>query len=526
MPTESPATFTYANLPASSVVAASFTLSRGVTPSIATIRTADNAGFVDATGTLTLSHRGSSMSLANCAVVVGSRRAFCDRNGRWLFEFDIADRRRLWQHKLIDGRFNTRLPDCRVRLDSRWPGEMKTLRQLASYVLDAMGETAYDVTDVPATLYPPVDWRQCSASAALDRIADIAGCVVCLGVDDRVRLKRRGSGASMPGAGTALFAAHPWTPASPAGVTAYAGPTRVQATLLLEPVGMESDATRAIKPIADLSYAPAAGWSTQHPESFAGVSPSSRPYAMQSVWRWYRVAVPEAGLSIPGVVTPITSLAQILPLHPTLVDTAATLPGDALGEISAYVTGTVYQLGDLPVNADARYVNSDFTLDCQRGLVCFPYPVYKLNGSGMPTAADLSLTVSFHVRQANGEHLRRSVRSTLSGGVDADATIVVPHLHDVVGCSTNSWTTIEAELLGHADAIAMSMAATTCDDNWFEGLQFLSPDGAIAQVGWRCGAAKPSMTRVCRGVEADIFQPREQARRARVRVDYLWELSR
>ncbi len=526
MPVESPATISYANLPASSIVAASFTLSRGVSPSIATIRTADNAGFVDATGTMTLSHRGSSASFASCAVVSGSRRAFVDRNGRWLWEFEVADRRRIWDRLRVDGAFNTRLADCRVRADSRWLGEKKTLRQLAAYVLDAMVETAYDIADVPDNIYPPVSWKQTSVSAALADIAEQAGCVVCLGLDNRVRIKQRGVGAAMPAQTTALFASHAWTPSAPAGVTAYAGPSRVHASLDLEPVGLESDGTGDVKPIADLSYVPAGGWSTQHPESFAGVAAASRPMAMQSVWRWYRVAVPTSGLTIPGVGFSIASLAQILPLEPNVLGTAAMLPGGALGDVPAWVSGIVYQLGDLPVNAASRFVNSDFELERERGIVRFPYPVYKLNGSGMPTAADLSLTVSFRVREASGAWLRRSVRSTLSGGTDADFTMAVPHLHDVIGSPTNTWSAVETELQSHADAIARSLAATSCDDNWFEGLQFVSPDGAIAQVGWQLGAARPALTRICRGFEADIHQPREHARAAREQSRHLWEARR
>jgi hypothetical protein len=104
--------------------------------------------------------------------------------------------------------------------------------------------------------------------------------------------------------------------------------------------------------------------------------------------------------------------------------------------------------------------------------------------------------------------------------------MAVPHLHDVIGSPTNTWSAVETELQSHADAIARSLAATSCDDNWFEGLQFVSPDGAIAQVGWQLGAARPALTRICRGFEADIHQPREHARAAREQSRHLWEARR
>jgi hypothetical protein len=56
----------------------------------------------------------------------------------------------------------------------------------------------------------------------------------------------------------------------------------------------------------------------------------------------------------------------------------------------------------------------------ERPRVAFPTAVYKLNGSGVPTSADLTLTVSFHVRQASGELFAAACRSTLFGGADAE----------------------------------------------------------------------------------------------------------
>lgn len=70
----------------------------------------------------------------------------------------------------------------------------KSPQQLAKLCLDALGETNYDVSELPDTARPYVHWDEVRPAEALARLCDQFGCRVVLGVDDRVYVRQVGVG--------------------------------------------------------------------------------------------------------------------------------------------------------------------------------------------------------------------------------------------------------------------------------------------------------------------------------------------
>lgn len=517
------ALMSYGNLDPETILAGSFTFARGVTPSLAVLRVLANDNFVDQVGTLSLKFDGNTISFPGCKLVEegGRRRVQRDRGGRWTMEYLIADRRWKWQHVRIDGSFNKRLPDGRLRDIPELPLYKRSARQLAALLLDTLGESGYDVSEMPDDAWPPMLWHSQPVAGQLESLAEMFGCVVVLGLDDRVRLRRFGQGADLPVDDRSMFTSTPWTPAAPAEISLGMAPTRVQAILKLEPVAGEPDGS--VVAVDDASYIPAGGWESQWPDAFPGVSEDDRHLAFMSVWRWFRVVGAEDGsLDIPGVPFKLDSIEQILPLRDTLLDTAEQRPG-VLGAVPCYLEGEIYQQGDLPVVAPFRRLNTDFTLDRENGIVKLPYPLYSLGSDGLPRAPELYLTTSFEVRLLDGEWWKNFQVKSVPGGSGPAIQKVCSYLWDVVGCSTNSTSVINAEMQSVALAIATSLSPSVCDDMTYDGFVALELDGAIAQSHWEMPHREPAFTRIGRNVEVAASGPSHDERRTRERLRQLWE---
>jgi hypothetical protein len=520
------AAMTYGNLDPELILAGSFVFSRGVSPSVAVLRALPTPDLVDAIGTLTLTFNGATISFPGCKLLAdGARRSmFRERGGRWSMEYLIADRRWAWKHRRVDGLFNQRLPDCRLLEVPELPLRKRSARQLAALLLDALGETGYDVSHLPDTAWPRLELRDNSIGGQLESLAETFGCVVVLGIDNVVRILRRGQGDTLPLGDTTFFDSVSWKSAGPAAVKLRARPTRVQAKLKLEPVAVEEDGS--VVAVDDASYAPAAGWESQWPDAFAGVAEADRHLAFRSVWRWFRVIGAEDGsLDIPDVPFTLGSITQILPLEKTLLDTAEQRDG-VLGSVPCYLEGAIYQQGDLPEVAPSRRLNIDFEIDAENGLVKLPYPVHSLGTDGRPAAPELYLTTSFCVRQASGEHWMAAATAAVPGGAGPTIEASCPHLWSVVGCATNTASAVDAELQVYAQSLAASLAPADCDDMAYDGLVAIQIDGAIAQVHWHMPFGSPAYTRAGRNVEIDSFTPAAAQRRDRERVLQLWEESR
>lgn len=512
---------TYSGIPDDSILGATMTLHRGATPSVCTLRMTPEAPTPDDGGTLELSDGQTSVRLTNCAVTSGSRRMEKDRHGAWFREIQISDRRHFWNSARITWRGNERLPDGSLSRESTYTGNVRSARQLAETMLTKLGVQTFDVTDLPATSFPTMNWNGASCGTALAELAEAYGCVICLRSGDSVAVRRLGLGDELPTT-DAMLPTQPYRRHAPAVVRAMLGPTMVQASLELEAVGLDTDGS--IIPKDDLSYVPDHGWEEEPAEWFPGVAAGDRPLALTSVWRWYRVVAEGARLT--GVPFPIRSTTQILPLHPWHVDTGGWRDGGRTRR-DAYVTGEFWQQGDLPGTTDEdRRVNADFKLDLERGIVMFDYPVHDIGTNGYPKAPVLKLHCVVNVRDADGETLRHVIDRGVPGGDRGVETVSVPWLWKAEGASSSG----PAEMLAEAGALAGMLAEArspqTCEDMAYAGIQPIWPDGRIAQVMWQVGYGRAPMTRASTGVEFDWYSRSYSERRDRERVRDLWERRR
>ena len=232
-------------------------------------------------------------------------------------------------------------------------------------------------------------------------------------------------------------------PEKPDAIAVVCGPSFFQVDFPLEAVGIDrdqstgGDPTDTLKPLDQLSYKPAGGWSAVDLPLFSDLSSNEaeddvtglRSLATKSVFRYYRIKVP---VKIPGYDGPdgglVTRLEQILPLFEEQVVTAVEnhdavpLPAAVFGvwysgpRRSDKHAATLAVQGNSPPAAgtDGAYkspfYNRGFTLDTARGLVIFNEPVYRnarpTHAKVTPSAAQLVLRAKCQVRRRRDARAR------------------------------------------------------------------------------------------------------------------------
>ena len=498
------------------VVRASFSFAPGISPSTATLDIAPQAAPVAERGTLVLAHGQTRLVFPDCKLDMAA--ATRDAAGQ-VCQLSILDRRWMWRYGHISGLYNRARPDGALDDDTK-----RSARRLAELCLAAMGERAFDVSPLPADQYPPTDWDMTNPAQALAELADEFGCHVTLALDNRVRLRRVGTGANLD-TDTTLVADSPAIDLveSPDALLAVAAPIRFQFDFELEAVGFEPDGE--IKPIDELSYAPTTGWGAIDLADFFGVRDVKlRGLARECVFRAYRVVVPDdihgfewrdttdADVSPGGDRSRLRRLSQVLPIEDQQVETSND-PGrptprqamvygvfsredlDAADNLSTSLT-------PLPSRPTADQTKAIYTrgyrLDLDRGVVHFADYVYRLDSDGLRRPADLRLRAATHVRHAETRQpLRYRRRRSLSvGGATPtrDGVLVrdeiVPAVYArydrnfrVVETFSNR-AGVTRLLDTHLDLAAAAFARRRARSRTYAGLRKFEPDGAIRRVTW------------------------------------------
>jgi len=189
-----------------------YTGTSGVTPNAAVLVTLPQPFPPDQYGNLVIGDTvHNPVTLTNC--IVQSMRCEGPSPGfTWVLE--ILDRRHFWSptYRVVNGMynqpdpsgmFNRPPPDVQAPLignQFRWiPWTVRTIRQMMAFLLDAMGEVNYDLTQVPNVGRPAANWQADSAAQCLQRLCDSVGCRVCLQYDtDTVAICKQGDGADLP----------------------------------------------------------------------------------------------------------------------------------------------------------------------------------------------------------------------------------------------------------------------------------------------------------------------------------------
>lgn len=263
----------------------------GTAPSAGTIRFREQ-NAVQRVGDLVLDCDGNVRRWRNC-LIGNFQQSFSASDGPFVTA-QILDRRWAWAEATISGRYNVLKPTGGI--DTRTE---KTPQELAKLLFEALGENRPNVTALPNTARPPVDWDYASAANELAGLCDALNCRVVLGADDTCRIVRRGVGRRLQDTPYTFAIGRAVDSAPPPDYLVVLGPPReYQVELKLETVGREVDGQ--FLPINDLSYQPGTGWEKEYPPAFGGVEDKEvtaadgrliRPLqlAQASVYRTFRV---------------------------------------------------------------------------------------------------------------------------------------------------------------------------------------------------------------------------------------------
>ena len=173
------------------ILSASMTFSDGISPSTCTIRFPPDEEITEQVGTLKFTYGDEVIEFPEAGIVFNSLKA--DASGQeWSIQ--IQDRRWKWQYGIISGIYNLRKSDG--RLDPVLP--RKTPQELATLLLDAMGEVGYDVSKLPNKSRPETAWTTANPAKELASLCESLSCRIVLGLDNKVRILVDGEGADLP----------------------------------------------------------------------------------------------------------------------------------------------------------------------------------------------------------------------------------------------------------------------------------------------------------------------------------------
>ncbi len=515
-----------------------FTAGRGAAPSVGTLTIPFGASLPAVQGDLIFTGNGGTV-VRHKEVRIGSATRRISGNGIVLV-FQLLGRQWKWADGEISGRYNVRKKDETVDTDTQ-----KTPRELATLLLQAMGESGFDVSALPNEPRPFVDWDVANPSMELQSLCDSLGCWYVINLaTNTVRIVRAGQGANLPDGGKLIGGGEGVDPVEYADwISVVCGATRYQCRVELEAVGLDSDGT--IQPIDDLTYKPSTGWESEYPADMGGVSAAAvtlpdgtkttaRELALQSVFRWYRVV---ENVEIPKVSTtgsPLIDRKRILPLATTLVDTYQEADGTKR-ERPAFVDGTWWYEGN-PANdayensTSHRVIDLPFSIDSEKGIVKFSQPVVKLDRTeGNQSAAELYLWAGFTVRDKDTHQIMRYRREK---GITPNANSASKHRRilkrdelvkwykttysgdDIQGTTDNS-VNVNKEADYYIAAEIASYSRPVSEDRGYGYLLPIQPDGAIVQVTWSVSKNGPATTRASRTTEHDPYVPsyKEQMKR-------------
>jgi hypothetical protein len=510
---------------------ASFTLTPGVTPSVCQIRIAPQPAWSPRVGTLALSYGSTTIQFRDC--IIDRVQATLDGSGHLVWDVSILDRRWKWKGLgKISGYYNVRREAAMDEPLEIVDGTEKSPRELARLCLDALGETTYNLDDMPDDPRPEIEWDYTTPAQALAQLCDDLDCVVVLTLRDKIRITRRGSGVAL-GMGTTFLSGGEEIdpPEQPDEIVIVTQPKTFQTDMELEAVGLDED--MQVKPIDELSYIPffagvAPTWRNADPEEMLCIEdPAHRKLAVQSVFRWYRPKVP---IDLNG--EKVGSLDRILPflghqvLNQWFIDETGKQrkeprPAEIFGRFWAGAAGiqdaALKSESDLTEIGDGdRIYPGKFTLDEKTGLVKFSDAVYRLSEDGRSALdrdgiwpAVLKLRVAFNLRDKDTRGwVRHEYKRRLPGAKNGTKAAYFRH-EDLAPkywkTPATGWSDNLAEVDPQAGYYMRERLRTYQTQQpysaTYAGFERIEPDGLITSVTWWVSDEGYAMTRAMRGKE-------------------------
>lgn len=304
--------------------------------------------------------------------------------------YTVRDRRWRWQHRYINGVYNVR-----DEKDSLITATQKTPQELATLLLEALGESSFDVTafSTVADDAPAVQWLYANAATELSKLAQRFGLDVHLLSDNTVKMVQRGTG-TVPGT-TNLIEPVQATLAleqPPETIRAYCSATEFESWLKLTPCAPELDGT--VEDLDDLSFMPLAGWERTDPVAFLDVNGATdaettrlREHCKRYIWRMFRVSGFAGGATKPpgydadegGSLPAVTNMKLLAPFQPNRLQTGLDENGK-YRRLPAELAGSFSQLDTIDPHSVPKYTlwTDGFRIDGNNGYVYTNRPCYRL----------------------------------------------------------------------------------------------------------------------------------------------------
>jgi len=501
-------------------VNASFGFTHGISPSVCSLAIAPQSDYFPIDGTLEFTFDDIKVEFPDCRVDTG--RITRNAAGE-VWQLSIMDRRWKWRWGRINGVYNIRNADGTIHGHNLPPQETteRTPQELAELCLEEMGESGYDIGDLPNKSRPEVRWNDAPAEA-LASLCDELGCHVVLRLDNTIKLCKVGSGNDLPTDGIISGGASVDPPDGPREMTVECGGNRYQLDLELEAVGVDNDKDEdgspigTIIPIDDLAYKPVAGWSA----SAAFFSPSDNvidndddwELAKRSVYKMYRVVYP-INVALFGVIDSIDHL--IIESEQVTTKTENNIESNQPAVILGVWFGGTESLTNSA--ADTEYERS-WSLDTNTGIVKFTEPVFKSSNGGAggtAEAAEIKLRTAIQVRDTNTRALKRYNRTRRRDTpAETPARFYKHHeLHlNYIDAVTPNQDDIDMAADHYLDAAEQEYQAQYPQSIRYMGLRRVDLDGAIQQISFNVTAGGTTTT-ISRNTEELLRVPSYKKRR-------------
>lgn len=412
-----------------SVIGGTFTWGHGETPGVCLLNITPQEKPPQLIGTLTIEYDNTKIELKDCRVVDASYRR--DSSGK-IVSLTIEDWRWQWRDRgLISGRYNLRDGDGKIIAHTE-----KSPRQLAKLCFDAMGQKEIDTYRMPDDSRPQIEWDVANPAQALSALAELLGCRIAPGFENTAKVVKLGVGNELPreeDSGLVDLNDVLDPPERPDALMVVGGPAEFQHDFELEAVALEPSGEYV--PLEEASYKPAGGWGMTDHDQFQGIPTEdlkSRALALESVFRAYRIKIPDDGLYVPGYTEATgkkvkrmdqleildRQCVQVVQLgekqfQPPLVYGAYTGDGDFGPDAFANTVQDVVPITDLESDlAKVCPYRRGFKIDRKRGVVILAAPVVMTidEETELSGPAELRLRVAVNIRDEDTGGILRHTR--------------------------------------------------------------------------------------------------------------------
>lgn len=507
------------------IVEGNFNLTTGITPSAASLTIAPQNHFACSAGTLTITDTERTIQFPGCRVAFNS---FEYNQHGLVWKLTILDRRWKWSNygggNAVAGFRNMRDEhnEFLVSHDANGARIVKrSARDLAKDCLDAMGEENFDVNILPDDFYPLVQYDWINPAEALASLCDECGCMVVLGLDDKVRIRLIGEGNNLPiFPNVTMNSLDLDVPCLPNEIAIVCAPDRFQDDFELEAVGKDLPGKgSAIVPINQLSYMPVGGWTTDTIEfdnTGEQFGELAQVLAQATVFRMYRVKLPKffKGLKGGGFISDIWKIhfeqeqvEQYEDADGKRCNNPAVVYGRCLDVDDLKLKNAWDLIGFTAEDETGRHL---WRFDAKTGIVTFHAPIYRntlADGTDTPNGLKIGPAILYLrtactlLDETNYNPIRykkifdTGSRLDTQGRVETAEDLVLWHVpasvqSGIVGeinfDSTNQ-AQVDEECTKRYHAILHEYNAKIPQTVHYGGIVPIEPDGAIHHVHWMVG---------------------------------------